>query len=357
MKINQIASFLIIIIISFWVLSELSTLLIPLVLALFVVMLLKPIFFFLKDRGVPDWLTVTLVSIFTLLVLSIFAIIVSETVSQITDKGPDLMQRIEKRMVLIVNYINFYAGHKLHLSEVMRNVLELNWITDNLRPIALALGSFTGSFGMFALYFIILLAGFSKYSDYISYVAGEHQKEHFLNLFETITHSVSSYMGVKFFVSLLTGLFFWGFCSLFGVQFGLFWGFLAFALNFIPSIGSIVATIPPIILGMIYIDALPELIIFAVFLTATQFVIGNILDPILTGNRLSLNTMTVIIGLLFWGRIWGAVGMLLSVPLLVLMKVIFEQFEATKMIARAMGSTGSGMGMFKKAKSIFRRKK
>ena len=357
MKVSQIASVLVIIMISFWILSELSTLLIPLVLALFVVILLKPILFFLKEKKLPNILTVALVSIFTLLILFVFGVIVSETIAQITANGPDLLERIQTRIVLIVNYINYYGGHKLRLSEVMTNMLTMGWITDNLKPIALALGSFTGSFLIFALYFIIILAGFGNYEKYISYVAGNQQKNNFLKLFETIIVTISSYMRIKFSVSLVTGFFFWSLCTYFGVQFALFWGFLAFALNFIPSIGSIVATIPPIILGMIYIDSVPSLMTFAILLVCTQFLVGNILDPILTGNKLSLNTMTIILGLLFWGKIWGSVGMLLSVPLLVLMKIILEQFEQTAIFARAMGTSRKPISIFRKLKLSFMRRK
>ena len=126
-----------------------------------------------------------------------------------------------------------------------------------------------------------------------------------LRAFEAIKRSIVTYMKLKFLISLLTGGIYALACWIFGVDFALFWGFLAFLLNFIPTVGSIVASLPPLLLGAIQIDGLGLLLAFAAVLFAVQTVIGNVVEPRVMGSKLSLNTVTVLLGLVFWGKLWG----------------------------------------------------
>ncbi len=341
---NRILTLILITIIGFWLLTTLSNLLIPLVLALFLVMVLQPILAFLNRKKLPNWLSVTIVSIITLIVLFSFITIISSTASQVADQGKVFVTRFSMKLNMALDWINNLVGSKLNLG-YLENLISENltseWITKSLGSIAKSLGSFVGSFLLFAFYFIILLAGFNNYEKYILYVGGKRRGKAFLKTFETVMHSISTYMGVKFLVSLFTGLLYWLICHLFGIEFALFWGFLAFALNFIPSIGSIIATIPPILMALIYLDSGIGILVFSALLVTVQMLVGNLLDPYMLGNRLKLNILVVMLGLLFWGYIWGVVGMLLSVPLLVLMKIILEQNDETSMFARAMESAKS----------------
>ncbi len=341
---NRILTLIVLVVICFWLLTTLSNLLIPLVLALFLVMVLQPILSFLNRRKFPNWLSVGIVSIITLLLLFAFVMIISSTAAQVADQGKIFVTRLSMKLTVVLDWVNGLVGSKLnidYLEGLLADSLSSGWITKALANLAKMLGSFLGSFLLFAFYFIILLAGFNNYEKYIRYVGGEEQGESFLNTFETVMNSISTYMGVKFLVSLLTGILYWAICWAFGIEFAMFWGFLAFALNFIPSIGSIIATIPPILMGLIYLDSGVQILLFSLLLVSVQMLVGNVLDPYLLGNRLKLNILTVILGLLFWGYIWGPVGMLLSVPLLVLMKIILEQNSETSMVARAMESAKS----------------
>ena len=145
-------------------------------------------------------------------------------------------------------------------------------------------------------------------------------------------------MKVKFFVSFLTGLGYFIICWAFGIKFAFFWGFLAFLLNFIPTVGSIIATIPPLLFGLIQFSSMGAVGILVVLLMAVQIVMGNVVEPKVTGSSLSLNTIVVILGLVFWGYLWGITGMILSVPLLVLTKVILSQLPDAQLLVRLMGS-------------------
>ena len=145
-------------------------------------------------------------------------------------------------------------------------------------------------------------------------------------------------MTIKVIVSSSTGIIAGLVCMAFGVKFAVFFGFLTFLLNFIPSIGSIIATIPPVLMAMIQFDTFQRPILILIILGLVQMTIGNFIEPKIMGDRLRLNTVTVIFGLVFWGIIWGIPGMLLSVPLLVILKLILEYSDTLSVVARIMGS-------------------
>ena len=112
---------------------------------------------------------------------------------------------------------------------------------------------------------------------------------------------------------------------------------MAFLLNFIPTVGSITATIPPALLGLIQIDSSGSFLFFIALLIATQFIWGNVIEPYVMGSSVALNTVTVILGLVVWGYIWGVAGMLLSVPLIVLARVILAQYPDADLLVKLMG--------------------
>ena len=124
---------------------------------------------------------------------------------------------------------------------------------------------------MFAIYFVILLAGFNNYRSFILYVGGESDGQKLLTTFETVLTSISDYMSIKFVNSLVTGLVFWLVCLAFKIPFALFWGFFAFALNYIPTIGAILSTVPPILMALIYLNSFGAILFFTLLVIVFQF--------------------------------------------------------------------------------------
>ncbi len=141
--------------------------------------------------------------------------------------------------------------------------------------------------------------------------------------------SVISYLAIKTFVSLLTGVLVWAALAILGIQYAVLWGTVAFLLNYIPNIGSVLAAIPVVVQALIlngYSDGLLVAIAFLVI----NMIIGNIIEPRLMGRTLGLSTLVVFISLIFWGWLLGSVGMLLSVPLTMAVKIALESSENTK---------------------------
>ena len=201
--------------------------------------------------------------------------------------------------------------------------------------VAKGVGSFGGSFFMFLLYYIFLLSGVSGYHDYLRWVAGDNT--HLLDTVEVTQRTISHYIGLKTLISGVTGIIATIICLLLGIRFAVFWGFMTFVLNYIPSIGSVIATIFPVTMAFIQFDTLQRPILLLILLWGTQLTIGNFIDPKLMGSRMRLNTVTVIFGLVFWGYIWGVPGMLISVPMMVIIRLLLERTEDMAILARVMG--------------------
>ncbi|MGY1506355.1 AI-2E family transporter [Klebsiella pneumoniae] len=144
--------------------------------------------------------------------------------------------------------------------------------------------------------------------------------------------SVSHYLVLKTAISLITGLVVWGMLVLLDVRFAFMWGLLAFALNYIPNIGSVLAAIPPILQVLVFGGLYEELVVLAGYLIV-NLVFGNILEPRIMGRGLGLSTLVVFLSLIFWGWLLGPVGMLLSVPLTIIVKIALEQTSGGQSIA------------------------
>ena len=155
--------------------------------------------------------------------------------------------------------------------------------------------------------------------------------------FTNVSGQVQRYLLIKSVVSAVTGLLAGVWCWALGLDFALIWGVLAFLLNYIPSIGSIVAAIPPILLAVVQLGWPSAIGITAGYLVI-NISLGNFIEPRLMGRSLGLSPLIVFMSLLFWGWLWGPVGMLFAVPMTVIAKLVLESSDETRWIAVLLGS-------------------
>ncbi len=130
-------------------------------------------------------------------------------------------------------------------------------------------------------------------------------------------------------------------CAAFGIQGAAFWGFAAFGLNFIPVIGSTLAVVFPSLYALAQLESDATFTALAILLTLVQFVAGQVVMPRVMGDRLNMSTFVIMLSLVLWGALWGPAGMFLSVPIMVILMIVFSQFPATQPIAVTMSRTGS----------------
>jgi len=155
--------------------------------------------------------------------------------------------------------------------------------------------------------------------------------------FANIKREVQHYLGIKTLISLTTGSIVAAATAIIGVDYPLLWGMLAFLLNFIPTFGSILAAIPPVMLATVQLGAGHALAVALVFVSVNVG-LGNFVEPYFMGRRLGLSTLVVFLSLVFWGWVWGPVGMLLSVPLTMIVKIMLENTEDLAWVAVLLGA-------------------
>ncbi len=327
------------VVLMFYLLSLLASILLPLVLALLIAILVQPFINFLLKKGLPKWLILPTFSILSLAVLFGIGLIINDTISQMAEEQSYLLSRLLMKIDGLLVWINQTFNTKLDstlvVSEIYKSIGEGN-IPAAISGFAGGLGAFMGSFLFFSLYYVMLLAGMTNYEEYLKFVGGD-RGESLVRHYDNVRKSISSYMWLKVIVSIVTATLTYILCIIFGIKFAIFWGFMAFLWNFIPNIGSIFSAVFPVLMATIQLDSFSQIALFALILLTILFLIGSVVEPIVMGNRLRLNTLSVLFGLVFWGYIWGIPGMILSVPLLVIMKIILERSAEFSFIARIMG--------------------
>lgn len=168
----------------------------------------------------------------------------------------------------------------------------------------------------------------------------EEQRGRVDNLFNQIGDSISSYFKLKTIVSLITGSLSYLALLIIGVDAPEFWAFIIFILNFIPTIGSLIATVFPAVFCLLQFGAFSPFILVLVIVGLIQVFVGNFLEPKLMGSSMNISPLVTILSLSIWGAIWGIIGMILSVPIAVITIIILSQFEKTRPIAIMLSEKG-----------------
>ena len=198
--------------------------------------------------------------------------------------------------------------------------------------------SFMGNLMWVLLFMIFILSEREAFTKRLVNRLGQDRSAPILDSMDNINTAIQQYLGLKTLTSLLTGVLVTVILWLFGVNFALLWGTLVFILNFIPTIGSIVATVPPIAITLFQYGSISKTLLVALLLVAIQVAVGNILEPRLMGRGLNLSPLVVLLSLVFWGWVWGIPGMLLAVPLTAALRIAMEQIDSTRTAAALISS-------------------
>ncbi|WP_370086779.1 AI-2E family transporter [Ekhidna sp.] len=323
-----------------YLMRELSNLLVPLFFALFFAVLFQPVVQFLQ-RFFSVNLSIGITTLFTMTIFFFIGVGIFNVIQALIENGDTILNSISTDLRPFINDYTVYFGVTFKEGELRDLVVEMLQTGQFWS----ASGSFiNGLSGMAAellmtiLYFAGLLGAITQYDQTISYLIGSssRDKEKSLQVFHRIKNSVGSYIKVKTLVSLLTGVGVGLVCLFFGIDYALLWGFLAFVLNYIPYIGSLIAIIPPLVLGIIDSSSVSQVLMIFVCLEGVQLIMGNIIEPKLMGDSFSMNTVSVLFGFVFWAFLWGTAGMLLAVPLTFLFKVILENMSDAGVLVRLM---------------------
>lgn len=329
----------------FTLLSFFADLIIPLVFAGLMAMLFQPLIMIMAGNKYTKMFIVPGITLITAGIGILIFLILSASTSELINDSELLFKRLNAKLVFGFEDLSLWlyslTGKKVELNTLAANMLSLGNIQSVANSLVSSTTHFLTVFFMFLFYFVIFLYTLPEYKSYLTYVGGENKGRTLVNSYEKIQKAVQSYVVMKTVVSLITGVLFSLICLIMHVKFAFLWGFITFVMHFVPFIGSLFAIIFPTIMAFIVFDSTGTLVLFFFLLLAVQQITGNVIEPILMGSKLNLNTITAMAGLVFWGYIWGIAGMLLAMPLLVVLKMIFEETEELSFLGRLMGGPKS----------------
>ncbi len=305
-------------------------LLVPLVMSVFLAVLAAPLVLWMQKRKVPTVVSVPLVVLGVVAVLAAVAGFVGTSVNAFVAALPRYQSGLED---VVGGSSRWLSAHGIDLTHHVRTLLKpaavISVIGGTLTQLAAALSN--------ALLVIITMAFIlfevTALPRKIRQAMGDPQAD--LSRFSKVTTEVQNYIVIKTYVSAATGVLVWLLLLILGVDFAALWGLVAFLLNYVPNLGSIIAAVPPVLLAIVQFGFGRAMIVAAGFF-AINMMIGNIVEPSLLGRRLGLSTLVVFLSLIFWGWLWGPAGMLLSVPLTMVAKIFLEHNPETRWLAILM---------------------
>lgn len=229
------------------------------------------------------------------------------------------------------------------VAEFIKNFLGEYDYTNLLKSLFSSLSELFSNAFLIIIYTLFLLIEEPLFPNKITaiYKNNEHKREETKSILSQIDRSIGRYLSIKTLISLITGFISYFALLFIGIDAPMFWAFLIFMMNFIPAIGSLIATVFPAIFAMLQFgDIMPGIWVLAI-VGAIQLIVGNFIDPKLTGDSLNVSPLVVIIGLSVWGAIWGILGMILSVPISVMLILIFAHIPSTKAAAILLSKNGN----------------
>jgi AI-2 transport protein TqsA len=302
----------------------------PFLLAVFLSSLCAPLLYWLQRWRVPNGLAVAVIIMGLLIIAVLMMIFVGRSLNTLTQQLPVYQERFANIMTHLLTWLNNQGldvdPAQFPLTEYITPRKIMSVATYGLSVLR---AFFTNMFLILLTVLFILLetSGFPQ-----KLMAAFPDLEKTPGQFKTMTDNVNRYMGIKALFSLATGLAIWLLLALIGVDFPGTWGLLAFFLNFIPAIGSIIAAIPAVFWALVQLG-LPSALLTVLAYLVVNITIGNILEPRFMGQRLGLSPLVVILSLIFWGWVLGPIGMLLSVPLTMIAKIALATDEDTRWLA------------------------
>ncbi len=211
---------------------------------------------------------------------------------------------------------------------------------------ASSLATFIGRLFLVFFYVLFILLEETKINKKLDKMYGSANKSNkVIKTWAKIHDLLHDYLTIKLLTSFLTGFLSFFVLVYLGIELPALWAFIIFILNFIPSVGSIIATSFPVLFSIVQYADVKQTISVLVGVLAVQILIGNVVEPKLMGNKLNLSPLVVVIGLVFWGSIWGIMGMLLSVPIMASLMIIFSQFPNTRNTAIFLSQNGEIEGL------------
>jgi AI-2 transport protein TqsA len=298
---------------------------VPFVLAVFITIVVAPVVDFLVVRyKIPQSLALILALILVVAFLAVLVMFLFVAVNDIVTTANEYSDSFKEMNQKVFNWLK---ENEIYSTDSGKKITE-----ELQQQMPAIIGQVTGT-GAVLIANVVLIVFFVLFL-----LAGRNSKRVQTGLHKEIETAVRRYIVTKFVISGITGLMVWWILHIMGLHMAFVFGFLTFLLNFIPSIGSVIATLLPLPLAVAQFDGHLWPIIGVVAIPGgLQMAIGNALEPKLLGRGLELHPVTILLSLAFWGLLWGYMGMVLAVPITAIIRIILVHFETTRAIGNLLG--------------------
>jgi predicted PurR-regulated permease PerM len=317
-----------------------EALLAPFLLSVFLAIISAPPLFWLEQKGIPRVLAMLAVIAGIVAILLLMAAIIGSSLDGFTRNLPTYQAHLRETTGTLLTWLKD-KGLTIPEAQVAK-YLDPGAILKLIANTLNGLGGVLGNVFLIFLTVLFVLFEASSFPVKLRAILGADHAS--LRDLGKLTANVRRYLAIKTWTSLATGIAVAIWLKFVGVDFAVLWGLLAFLLNYIPNIGSIIAAVPAVLLAFIQLD-IGAVVWTGIGYVAINMIIGSVIEPRFMGHRLGLSTLIVFISMVFWGWVLGPVGMFLSVPLTMTLKLAMEQDPRSRWIAVLLGSEGYARGL------------
>ena len=311
-----------------------ATIVVPFLLALFLAIICSSPVSWMQGKRVPAWLAIIVVIVAILAVSTLVTGFLGASIGDFVRSYPRYTIALEQRFSGIYAWLE---GRGIDMENIdILDRIEPGKVMGYTATLLNSLKDALANGFLIIITVVFMLLEASSLPKKLREILDDPEKA--LPHFEGLANEIKRYLALKTWICLATGLFATGLLLATGVDYPFLWGALAFLLNYIPTIGSLVAAIPPVLLAFVQYGYTRGIIVAAGYIVL-NLVIGNFIEPRVMGKGLGLSTLVVFLSLIFWGWVFGPVGMILSVPLTMMTKIALETREDTKWLAVLLGST------------------
>lgn len=328
-----------------FVLIELQSILLPLFVALIIAFIFMPLYNFLNNKKFPPAISIIIIVLLIIIISNIASVFIITSVNSFSTEFP----KYEEKFLLIFN--NAVKTFNVSDTELhnfanyfnIKSLLATGKLTSTITNIFSGITSLMGNYIIILFYIIFILSESKSIEKRISLAFNEEKQTTVKNTISDIFTGFKDYISGKTVLSLIQAIVIGIFLWICGVDFYMIWAFLFFFTDFIPNVGSLIASILVAIVMLLQFDNIVTPIVILGVLILIQNIKGNIIEPKIFGAKLDLSPLLLLFSLLFWGYVWGIVGMILSVPIMSMIKIIFMNIPATKPIAILMSNNAESI--------------
>ena len=322
---------------SFFILKELQSILLPLFMAIIISFLFEPFYKWMKSKKVPSAVAIVIIVVTILIIANLSSVFIYTSIISFNDELPKYVQKSEQIIKSSDAFIQ-----SLGVSPSYKKSIDVTKMLNGEKIAGIVGGLISGIAGLFTnfililIYVIFLLTEFGSIKKRVQKAFNSDRAIKVNETLNDILSDVRKYIVGKTLINLAHAMtvliVFW----IFGLDFALIWGLLTFILAYIPNIGSLIATVLPFLTALMQYDNIFTPLILLAIMAVSGSMYGNIVEPKILGDKLNLSPILLLFSLIFWGYLWGIVGMILSVPVMSLIKIVLSKFDSTRPISILM---------------------